>query len=153
VQLLRLDVAALAMAAVCLGLRERAPRSRGVVEDDAKRMTVPGAHPAHAMPQNHSVYPPRSLYRTIVHGQYDCVALAKLNDFGTRLHARTLLRDHELTTGEVAPGVRQKDRDLEWENVLTVKILVQTVVIVDAVPKQQRGGTKLTGRMTPLDEC
>ena len=56
--------------------------------------------------------------------------------------ARSLLGQHQLTAREVAPGLREQDRDLHWEHVLPVQVLMQAVVIARGVLQQQwRGAT------------
>jgi len=49
------------------------------------------------------------------------------------LHARALLRHHELPAREVALGLGQENGDLQRKDVLAVKILMQAVVVANPV--------------------
>src|SRR6188472_3835592 len=115
-------------------------------------MSASRADPAHAMAEVHTVGTPCALDGTIVHGEDHAVAPAERNDFDTRLHARPLLRQHELTTGEIGSRFREQERYLEWEDMLAVQILVQAVVIVRAVPKQEGRRSLLLRLVAPRDE-
>jgi hypothetical protein len=64
------------------------------------------------------------------------IALAQRNDVWPRLHARPLLGEHELATGEIPPWLAEQDSYLDRENVLAIEILVQTVEIAGAVLQQ-----------------
>lgn len=83
----------------------------------------------------------------------DAIALAKRYDHWPRLHARALLRHHELTTGEICIGLGKQNCQLDWEYVLTVEVLVQTVVVIHSVLKEKRRGPRLTGVVATLDEA
>ena len=80
----------------------------------------------------------RALHRPVMHRKDHAFALAQRHDLHARLHARPLLGQHELAAGEVASRIGQQDRELQREDVLAVKILVQAVVIAFAVLQQQR---------------
>jgi class 3 adenylate cyclase len=51
-------------------------RSPGIVEDHAQRVTVSGAHPAHAMPHVDAVDAARAAHRPMMHGKDHAGALA-----------------------------------------------------------------------------
>jgi hypothetical protein len=54
------------------------------------------------------------------------------------LHPRSLLREHELATGEVDLGLAQEHRDLEREGECPVEVLVQAVEVARAIAEEQR---------------
>jgi hypothetical protein len=50
------------------------------------------------------------------------IALLKWHDLGAALHARPLLGEHELATGEIVPRLREQDRNLDWECEIAVEV-------------------------------
>ena len=76
--------------------------------------------------------------RSLVDGEDHGFPLAQRNHLASRLHARTLLDDHELAAGEIGPGRREQDRNLDREDGRAIEILVQAVVVADVVLQQQR---------------
>src|SRR3954469_22415689 len=92
------------------------------------------------------------LLRAVMHSEGHGVALREWNHFGARLHARALLGQYELATGEIATGLGQEDRDLEREHVLAIEILMQAVEIAGLVLQQQRRRPRLPGLMAALQE-
>src|SRR5258708_20280914 len=112
-------------------------------------MTVPGTDTADPMPQIDPIDPARPLHRTVMDSKSHGVALSQRDDLRSRLHARTLLCQHEFATREVSDGFRQQNRDLDGEHVLAIEILVQTVVIACTVLQQQRRRFALSSRMPP----
>ena len=128
--------------ATTLGLSNRSSViqsfSRRVVENDTERMTMSRANAADAVPQVDAIHAARALHRTMMDGEDNGVTLPKRHDFRPRLHARPLLGHHEFAAREVTFGFGQQDGDLERENVLAIEVLMQAVVIVRAVLKQQR---------------
>lgn len=73
----------------------------GIVEDDASRMAVAGAHPAHAMAQMDPRSAARSPHGPVIHRKDDAVALIEVDDLGSRLHPWPLLGQHEFATRKV----------------------------------------------------
>jgi len=69
-------------------------------------------------------------------GEDHRIALPERYDFRARLHPRPLLGDDELAPFEVSRRPRQQDRQLQREDMLTVQVLMQAVVVVGAVAKQ-----------------
>lgn len=94
------------------------------MEDDAYCMTLPRAYAAHTVPKIDAVHTTSALHRAVMDGENDCVTLVKLYDFWPRLHARTLFSQHEFAACEIAFGFGQQNRDLEWEDVLAIEVLV-----------------------------
>src|SRR5262249_19672131 len=72
-----------------------------VVEDDPERMAVPRAQSAHPVAHVDAVDAARALHRTVMHGKDNALALRERHHLGARLHARALLREHELAAAEV----------------------------------------------------
>src|SRR5207249_3739115 len=77
------------------------------------------------------------------------VSLVERYDLGTRLHARSLLCKHEFAAREVVPRYRQEEGDLQWEDMLAIKILMQAVVIALAVVQEERCRPGVAGAMAP----
>src|SRR4051794_28426760 len=73
----------------------------------------------------------------MVNGENHPVALLQGHYFSPGLHARPLLREHELTAGKILPGLREQDGDLQWEDELTVEVLMEAVVVARCVLEQQ----------------
>ena len=57
------------------------------------------------------------------------------------MHAGPLLREHEFAAGEISLRLGKQDRDLDRKDVLSVKILMQAVIVARAVLQEQRGGS------------
>jgi hypothetical protein len=96
-------------------------------------MTVPGAQTAYAVTEVDAVKTARTLYRTVMNSECDCVALSQRHNFGSGLHARTLFGQHELAAGKVLSRLGQKNGDLNREDMFPVQILMKAVVIAFAV--------------------
>jgi hypothetical protein len=77
-----------------------------VVKDDAERVACAGAQAADTVSHVHAVNASAAAYWTVAHRENDADSLLEWNDFDPRLHARTLLGEHELSAGEVASGRR-----------------------------------------------
>ena len=78
----------------------------GIVEDDADRLALPGAHPAHTMAQVDTIPAFRALHWPMMHREDDAVSLAERHYLSARLHTRSLLREHEFAAREVVPRHR-----------------------------------------------
>src|SRR5262245_16561813 len=87
----------------------------------------------------------------MMNGEHNAVALTKRHNHRPRLHAWTLLGQHAFSASEILIRLRQKNRELQRENVFAVKILMQAVVIADAVLKKQRRWFGLSGTVTDFD--
>lgn len=75
----------------------------GIVEDDSKRVAVPGSQATDAVAKIHPIESSLTLNRAMVHRKGHGIPLAERDHFRSRLHARTLLGEHELATREVLP--------------------------------------------------
>jgi len=67
-------------------------------------MAVSRAYAAHAVPKVYPVHAASALDGTMVDREDYGVTLTQWDDFGPRLHARTLLRQHEFAPAEVCSG-------------------------------------------------
>ena len=101
-----------------------------VVKDDAERVALSAAQAAHAMAHVDAVDAAGTSDGPVMDGENDRVALGERYYLDPRLHARPLFGEHKLAAGEVG---REQESGLQREDVLTVKILVQTVVVARAV--------------------
>ena len=82
------------------------------MKNHTQRMPLSGPYPAHTMAKIDAIHAARTLHRTLLHSENHRVALTQWHDFGARLHARALLREHELAAAEIPFGLRQKNRYL-----------------------------------------
>jgi len=63
---------------------------RRIVKDDTNRVAAPGANPAYAVAQVHSISSPGTLNRPMMNGKGNGIALRQRHNLGARLHARPL---------------------------------------------------------------
>ena len=108
------------------------------MEDHADGVAMAGTDPADTMTQINPIRSACPLHGPVMHSKGDRVALPERNHLGPRLHPRPLLRQHELAAFEIAPRLRQQDRDLQREYMLAIEILMQAVVVTLAILQQQR---------------
>src|SRR6185437_16319757 len=80
------------------------------------------------------------------------IALREGYHLGSRLRARSLLRDDEFSAREVPSGCGQQHGQLQGKNLFAVEVLMQAVVIARAILQQQRRGLRLTGGMAARQE-
>src|SRR5712692_9162962 len=123
-----------------------------VVENDADGMTVARPDAADTMTQVDAIRTSRTLHGPVVNREDNAVSPTERYHHRSALHARALLRHDELTTCEVRVGVRQQNSQLEREDMLTIEVLMQAVVVVDSILKEQRRRPHLTGIVATLDE-
>lgn len=69
----------------------------------------------------------RAHLRTVANCENHRLALFEQDDLGTRLHARALFGNDEFAAFEFFMRRAQEDGGLKRENVLAVKVLVETV--------------------------
>src|SRR5437868_10066901 len=100
------------------------------------------------MTEIYSINAARTLDRPVVHREDNAVSLAQRHHLRTRLHARPLLGHHELASMEVASWFREKNRQLQREDVLSIQILMKTVVISRSILQQQRSRFALPSLVT-----
>ena len=85
------------------------------MEDDAYGVPQTAADAADAMPEIDAIVAFRTLDRPVVHSEGHRVALPQRHDLGPALHARPLLGQDKLAAGEIPPGLREQDGDLQRE--------------------------------------
>jgi hypothetical protein len=105
---------------------------------DSGRVALPGTDPAHAVAHVDPIGAARAIHRSMVDRKDHALALCQRHDLGARLHARPLLREHELPAGEVDLRPREQERELQREDMLAVDILMQAVVVARAVLQEER---------------
>jgi hypothetical protein len=84
-----------------LSNRERTGSLFRVVENDAERAPMARIKLADAVPQFHTVKAACAFHRAVVNREDHNIAFGKRNDFGARLHAGTLLVEHQFAASEV----------------------------------------------------
>ena len=88
----------------------------------------------------------------MVYSKHYAVALPKGCNQGPRLHARTLLGEHELAAFEIARRIGQQEGDLQRKDMRAVEVLMQAVVVAGPVAQQQRRRPRLAGAMAAAQE-
>ena len=84
----------------------------------------------------HAVEAARAAHGAMVHREHHRIALAEVDDLCARLHARALLGQNEFAATEIASRLCQQHRDLQREDMCSVEILVQAVVVSGTVLQQ-----------------
>ena len=72
------------------------------------------------MAEVHAIVALRALNWPVMDGEGHSITLQKWYDLGAALHARPLFGQDELATGEILPGLRQEDRNLDRECELAI---------------------------------
>src|SRR5690349_4804462 len=103
------------------------------------------------MAQIHAVRAALAVDRTMAHREDDRFALAQRYDLGARLAARALLGQHEFPARKIDSRSAQQDRRLQRKDEFPVDVLMQAVVIVDAVAKQE--GLRAIERTAFIARC
>src|ERR1700678_4270058 len=112
--------------------------SIGVVEDDACCVTLSRPQTTHAMPKVDPIGAPSSLNWAMMHGKGYGISLVQWHNFRSGLHPRTLFGKNKLAAREVPLRLGEKKGYLDRKDVLAIEVLVQAVVVADAVLQQQR---------------
>jgi hypothetical protein len=102
-------------------------------------MPVAGTQSAYTVAEVDAIRPACALHRSVMHGEDHAVSLLQLDNLRAGLHARPLLRQYELTPGEVLTWDRQQEGDLQGKHMFSVEILVQAIVIALAVLEEKGG--------------
>ena len=100
------------------------------MKNDAQGVALSAADAAHSVAHIDAVDAAAARHWPMMDGKNDRVALGERHHLDSGLPARPLFGEHKLATGEVG---REQEGGLQREDVLTVKILVQTVVVARAV--------------------
>ena len=85
--------------------------------------------PANTMSHIDTISASRSLHGSMMDREDHSLSLSEVNHFSTRLHARSLLCQHELASGKIAAWLREKKCDLQGKYVLTVEILMKAIEV------------------------
>src|SRR6266568_15707 len=104
------------------------------------------------MAQIDAIHATRAVHRTMMHREDHPGSPAERDDLGARLHARPLLREHEFATREVVSWYREQEGGLQREDMLSIQILMQAVVITLAVVQEERGRPGLASAMAPFEK-
>ena len=110
----------------------------GIMKNDTERMAMSGTQSADAMPQIHAIRASRTLHRSMMYRKGNRVTPAKRNHLRSGLHPWALFGEHKLPTRKILSRFREKDGDLDREDMLAIEILMQTIVVTLAVLQQQR---------------
>src|SRR6185437_14964547 len=123
----------------------------GVMENDSQSIALACDKRADAMTVIDRIGAALALDRAVMHGEHHAVAVAERHHAGAGLGAGPLLGHHEFAAGEVPARLGQKNRHLQREDMLAIKILVQAIVIARAIFEQQGRGTALSGLVAALE--
>jgi hypothetical protein len=127
-------------------------QSQSVMEDDAQGVTVAGTHAADAVAHVDPIEAAGTRNGPVMDGESYGVALAERDDFGAGLHARALLGKNEFTAGEIAAGFGEEEGDLYGEDMFSIQILMEAVIVARSVLEEQRRGTQLAGLVAAREE-
>nr|WP_259997150.1 hypothetical protein [Leisingera sp. M523] len=108
------------------------------MEYDAKRVPCTAVQPAHTVAHVYAIGALGPAHRSVAHGKDHGVTLSQGQDLGPALHARALLRQHELTADEVPARLREKDGNLKRKQQFSIDILMKAVVVAFRILQQQR---------------
>src|SRR4051794_25031114 len=108
------------------------------MKNNSKRVPAAGGDPAYAVAHVDPVCATCAAHGSLMDGKDYGFPMLEVDDLRTRLKARPLLRQHELTALEITSGLRKQEDDLKREHVLAVKVLVQAIVVIRAVAQEQR---------------
>jgi len=100
-----------------------------VVEDDPHGVTLTRTHLADPMAHIGPIGAASALHWTGVNRESHSITLLERHDFRARLHARALLGEHKFAALEVLTRGGEQNGHLNCENMLSIEILMQTVVI------------------------
>src|SRR5260221_14184264 len=108
------------------------------MKDDAERLSMTGKDAADAVLHLDAIAAARSLHRPVVQGEDHATTLLQWNDARSGLHARPLFGEHEFAACKIPLRFREQERRLQRKHVLSVKILMQAVVVAFAILQEQR---------------
>jgi hypothetical protein len=77
----------------------------------------------------------------------DRVALPQWYNLRTRLHPRPLFREYEFATLKITLRFRKQECNLDWKDMLSVKVLMQAVIVSWAVLQQKWRRSQLASVM------
>jgi hypothetical protein len=88
--------------------------------------------------QIHPIYSAAAFDGPVMNGEDHSVSLTKRLDYRSALHPWPLLGHHELPAGKIRLRVGEQDCHLQGKHVIAVKILMQAVIVTDAVAEKER---------------
>ena len=113
------------------------------MKDDSGSIPMAVTNAADTMPECDTITPSTAMNGPLIHGEDDGVALLKRHYRRPRLHPRPLLDQDEFTAGKITQRIRKKYGDLERKYVFSIKVLVETVIVVFPVSKAEAGSASL----------
>jgi hypothetical protein len=87
-----------------------------------------------------------------MNGEGYCISLTQGHNLGPRLHPGALFCENELPSLKVCFRIREEYSHLDWENVLSVDVLMKAVIVPLIVLKKQRCRALLAGMMASLNK-
>jgi hypothetical protein len=99
------------------------------MEDDADRVAHAGANAADAVTKIDAIRAARPLDWPFPDRKDHGISLTQRHHLDAALHAWPLLRHAEFSTSEVLLGLGEQNRDLYWEYVITVEVLMKAIEV------------------------
>jgi hypothetical protein len=122
------------------------------VKNQANGMAFATPDATDAMTHRHLSCPAALIHcRSLVHREYDCIALPQRDHIRSLASRRVLCHD-EFATFEIRAGFGQQYRNLKRKNVHPIEVLVQTVVVPCAVREDQRSRSRLAREMALFEK-
>ena len=104
-------------------------------------MTLSRTQAADAVAEADAIGASRALYVPVVNREGPWHLLGVMALPPVAIAHGPLFCEHKFTPGEISLWLGKQDRDLDQKDVLSVKILMQAVVVARAVLQEQRGGS------------
>jgi hypothetical protein len=113
------------------------------VKDDAYGVTLSGSQSTHSVSKVHAIGSPRSVNRPMMHSESNRIALPQWYNLRTRLHPWPLFREYKFAALEITLRFRKQECNLDWKDMLSVKVLMQAVIVSWSVLQQKWRRPKL----------
>ena len=104
------------------------------------------------MPQIDAIDSSRSLNRPMMNRKGNRIPLAYRHYLRPRLHSRTLFSQHELSSGKIPSRLREQKSYLDRKDMLSIKVLMQAVVVTNTVLKKKWSRAQLSGIVAAPNE-
>ena len=92
-------------------MRRLGVESFGIMENDPDRVSVARTHAADTVAHGDPIGPTRPMHRSMMNWEDHAFTLPKRYNLGTRLQARALLSEYELSAREINVRTRKQERD------------------------------------------
>src|SRR5580704_11553079 len=115
-------------------------------------MTLSGSQSTHSVSKVHAIGSPRSVNRPMMHSESNRIALPQWYNLWTRLHPWPLFRKYEFAALEITSRFRKQECNLDWKDMLSVKVLMQTVIVSWPVLQQKWRRSQLACFMATLNK-